>query len=133
MIHKDAAQKEALFVRWFTQSTLAPLFKPLGMVLLAHHRLELLPDIMQQLIYLYEKNHNIMVFTVESSDPLTPTARAVLERFLTKKTRKTVVTTHSITKKLIAGIRIYSKTLLWEYSIAQQLRQIRNMTRLIKG
>ena len=63
-----------------------------------------------------------MEFSVLSAHDLDKKELTTIQHFLEEKTKKTIIYNHKINKDLIAGIRLLSNTLLWEHSIAQQLR-----------
>lgn len=132
-IHMDQTQKEAFFLRWLEHCNLPELLKPLGTLLVEQQRLVLLPEIVQQILSLYQEKNNILECTIESSESLESASQKVIHDFLKASTGKHIIPHFIVEPKLIAGIRITSKTLLWEYSLAQQLRQIKNFYHRMKG
>jgi ATP synthase F1 delta subunit len=93
-------------------------------LLLAHKRAFLLADILDEISRLYHHKKSIHTFTVTSSAELTDDERKNIERFLADKVQGTIMYTYVVDKKLIAGIRLQSETLLWEHSIDKQLRDV---------
>ena len=62
---------------------------------------------------------------ISSSHDITQQDLDAIERFLVNQTGLSIIYTYAIDKKLIAGIRLQSNTLLWECSINKQLTQIK--------
>ena len=94
-------------------------------LLLTQHRIMLLPDILQQIIRVYEQRHNIMEFNLKCSSPLTDTQQTALQNFIAQKTGYQIKSKTIVDPTLIAGLRLQSSTRLWEYSIAKKLRTIK--------
>lgn len=94
-------------------------------LLLTQHRIMLLPDIFQQIITVYEHRNNIMEFSLKCSSPLTDKQKRSLNNFISKKTGYQINSKTIVDSTLIAGLRLQSNTLLWEHSIAKQLRTIK--------
>jgi ATP synthase F1 delta subunit len=100
---------------------------PVARLLLKARRMFLLPELLKQLCRLYQKWHKIMFFTVTCSRQLASEELAIIRAFLTRLTGLTVICTTSVDKNLIAGIRLQSDTLLWEYSLAKQMRLLKRI------
>jgi len=66
-----------------------------------------------------------MIFNITSSHHLDISDLEIIEKFLAFKTGKKIISHHNLNKKLIAGIRLESNTLLWEYSIYKQCETLR--------
>ncbi len=113
----------------FLERLLAP-FGPqtpitkLVMVLARHRRLFLLSLVVQRLCQLYAQQHHITHFYMESSHELSDKERAELAAFLVRSTHDMIVYDYARDPRLIAGIRLRSDILLWEYSVNAQLKQI---------
>lgn len=93
-------------------------------VLMQHRRLFLLPTVARFLCQLYAERHAIAYFFIESSHELSADDCAVLEDFLARMTHETILYEYVKEPRLIAGIRLRSDRLLWEYSIHKQLKLI---------
>lgn len=93
-------------------------------LLLKHKRAFLLADILDEIIALYAQKKSIHTFKVTSSAELTAHERANIESFLADRVQGTIIYRYAVDKKLIAGIRLQSETLLWEHSIDKQLREV---------
>ena len=98
--------------------------QPLIELLLEHKRAFLLADILDEISALYNQKKSIHTFTVTSSAQLSDDERKNIERFLADRVQGTIMYTYVVDKKLIAGIRLQSETLLWEHSIDKQLRDV---------
>lgn len=72
----------------------------------------------------YWQQRNIVAVTVASSCPLTDEQRMIMEQFIAERIAGIPRYTYRIDPLLIAGVRVYSDTLLWEFSIAKQLRDL---------
>lgn len=101
------------------------LLDPLADTLLADKRVFLLPLILHEIIQAYKEYARIRIFTITSSHALSSSALDTIKNFLARLTGCAIIYTYHIDKKLIAGIRLADETGLWEYSIARQLKQVR--------
>jgi ATP synthase F1 delta subunit len=100
-------------------------FDKLIALLATHKRLFLIMLVLEKLCELYKKYNNIMTFTISSSHKLEAAQLDILKQFLVNITGQTIVYEYMVDKKLIAGIRMESPTLLWEHSISKQLASIK--------
>ena len=100
------------------------LFDPLIDLVAEHRRLTLLPRILRMMYAYYLEVQGIMHFTIESAVTLTDEERDEFVQFLKKKTDKEIRYTLTINPALIAGIKMYSDTLGYEYSVQQRLSLI---------
>lgn len=116
--------KQNLILQTCDAFGLKSLLQPLVTLLAQHGRLKLLGMILQQLMVVYRENHNIMTVRLISAHPLEADEQNIMKKFLEHKTRKTIQLQLVTDPRLIAGVRLQSDTVLWEYSIAQQLRAI---------
>jgi len=96
-------------------------------LLLIHKRSYLLHYVFFYLVELYYAHHAIEIFTITSSHQLSQASSEVIKNFLARRTGSTVIYTNKIDQKLIAGIRLESKSFLWEYSIRKHLRRVRQL------
>lgn len=94
-------------------------------LLVRKKRSELLLQVLEQIKNDYQDQHAIQQFLILSSSELTDEQKKVLKQYLIEATGATITTSYDIDKKLIAGIRMQSGQLQWEYSIAKQLKKIR--------
>ena len=93
-------------------------------LLLDHKRGDLIAAVFKAIVVQYKKRHAITTFFVSSTLPLTESQCVTIEQFMNQKIVGTKLFHYTIDSTLIAGIRIQSDTLLWEYSIAKRLRTI---------
>jgi len=96
-------------------------------LLLMHKRPYLLHQVLFHIAELYYDRQNILTFTITSSHPLAPESIEVIQNFLARKTGCTILYTHKVDKKLIAGIRLKSEVFVWEYSIHKHLRRVKQL------
>jgi len=112
--------KEKLLDELFQRFNLKTLLNPLVHLLSNSKRLFLIDNILTHIKLIYKKRNDITRFTITSSHEMPPQDIKIIEKFLACQTNKTIISTYNIDKKLIAGIRLQSDTLLWEYSIGKQ-------------
>ena len=120
---KEALQK--IFEAFNVPSSL----HKLAHLLLGHQRLFLLKEVFDALLVSFRERKHIMVFKITSSHTLQKVQLDNIKNFLEKKTGNTILYNEVLDKKLIAGIRVLSNNYLWEYSIAQQLREAQQALR----
>ncbi|MFC1842740.1 ATP synthase F1 subunit delta [Candidatus Dependentiae bacterium] len=112
--------KEKILNELFEKFGLKNLFEPLIRVLATDKRLFLIDEIAKNIRLLYKERKNIMMFNITSSHQLGSQDLEIIEQFLASKTGKKIMSQYNIDKSLVAGIRLQSSTLLWEYSIKKQ-------------
>lgn len=93
-------------------------------LLLVHRRSSLFEYILQRISALYKKRVGIHDFAVNSAVALSEQDKEHIQDFLARTTGHDNIYTYHVDTRLIAGVRLQSQTLLWEHSIAQQLRQL---------
>ena len=94
-------------------------------VLLNHGRIELLEKVLTQILFNYKKGLNVQHFTINSSHNLTASEKQKLIKFTNNLSPTKTEINFELAPQLISGIKIKSETLLWERSIAKQLRNIK--------
>jgi ATP synthase F1 delta subunit len=119
--------KQQIILDELARFRLDKIFRRLVDLLTAHKNLYLIADIISVLIELYAHYNNRIEFTALSAHALTDKQLHVIEQFLVQKTGKTIVLTPRIDKELIAGIKLSSATLRWEYSVRRQLRALNKL------
>jgi len=125
-IIKDAVKREVL-VHVAYEFKLPTTVHILIDVLLHDKRASLIPSILHAISKLYYKRTDIASFTITSSHALSQEQLDRLVGFLEAWTQRAILYTHAIDPTLIAGIRMQSDTLLWEYSIHRKLAQIQQL------
>jgi ATP synthase F1 delta subunit len=110
----------------FNQFNVAHLCDPLLHTLLLTKRGQLIGAVLTAFVELYKTDQNIASFTITSSHPLEPLWIASLEQFLADVSGCDIIYNYNVDNNLIAGIRMQSDTLLWEYSIKKQLGIMRH-------
>jgi F-type H+-transporting ATPase subunit delta len=98
--------------------------QPIFILLLTHKRLFLVPELLRQMRRIYYSKRSMQLFTFISSSPLTLEQNSLLQNFLARLTGSTIIYTNKVDKKLRAGVRLVSETLLWEHSISRQIRSL---------
>lgn len=99
----------------------------LVILLCAHKRIELLPDVLNKIVGQFFEQKNITEFTITSCPEITPEELEEIRVFLQKKSGKNIRTITKTDNRLIAGVRVQSAALFWEYSIAKKLREAQQM------
>lgn len=104
---------------------LPSVFEKITNLLRSDNRLFLLPEVLQAIAQEYRKRNDYVIFTITSSHELSEHDRSVIIAYLQATTEKKIIPQYAQDTKLIAGVRIQSSTLLWEYSIQKQLQTIK--------
>jgi len=99
--------------------------KQLFYLLLKNKHAYLAADTLRDIYGLYKIKNNISDLQVTSSSDLSEEKIEEIKNFFIKKTGQRVVVRYSVNPSLIAGVRLQSETHLWDYSIAQQLRKLK--------
>ncbi len=102
-----------------------PPWKSLILLLVDHKRVPMLPVILQAIILLYQKEEGLTPCTVSSSVSLNDSQKQKIETFIRKKIAKKGTITYDISKKLIAGLRVMTREVLWEHSVNKKLQRLR--------
>lgn len=100
-------------------------FQKLMDILIKQNRLFLLKDILREIILLYQYKTEIFLFDISSAHSLDAVQLKEIKYFIERKTRKKVIESYKIDKSLIAGLKIKSHGLLWQYSINNKLQKIK--------
>lgn len=117
--------KQTALKKIFQQYDISDIVDRLIDVILKDHQLLLIADIIEQIVRSYYEKKGIVVFTVESTYRLDVQELENVKAFLQQTfPQKTIVIHQKINESLIAGLRMYSDTLLWEHSIKKQLNAI---------
>lgn len=96
-------------------------------LLSGHDRLMLMPDVMRHFFELYKKEHQLLFCTLKTSHELTADQKDVLMTFIGQISGKEIVFSVKIDRSLIAGVRIEGDEMVWESSVARQLRAIEQL------
>ncbi len=116
--------KKRVLHDFLQQFDLALLLHRLTDVLVHSQRLFLLRGVLVYIEKLYKDHNHIVNLKITSSHQLKDKQITSLKKIFEIKNNATNVVDYTIDKRLIAGIRMQSNTLLWEHSIAKQLRTI---------
>ncbi len=120
----DQATKETLMHTLFEQFGIAHSGDRLVHTLLISKRGQLLHAVLKHIIVLYKRRKQIMSFLITTSHQLNAQQIAQIQRFLARVTGCDILYEYTVDKGLIAGIRLQSDVLLWEYSIDKQLKSM---------
>jgi len=93
-------------------------------ILVAHKRLYILAQVLQDIYCLYMLNNNILEVTIATAEPIEEEQKQKFEEFFKKLSGKNIISTAMIDESLIAGIRMQSDLFLWEYSIKSRIAKI---------
>lgn len=124
---KQSIKQEVLF-KLFEKFDLADEPYRRLLALLAHdRRLFLLPLIIEHILILYKERAGILDATIASSHPLEHAYQQKLEQLIKETLHKTIHYHYTISPALIAGVRLTTNSLLWEYSVRQQLLALKRI------
>lgn len=87
-------------------------------------RVALLPEVIRLFGVLYKKEKKLIACTITSAHELGDQERLIIKQFIERQTGCSLMETYTVNKNLIAGLRIESDEILWEYSIDKQLRAL---------
>jgi ATP synthase F1 delta subunit len=103
--------------------------KKLCLLLIASQRVSLLQDIFMFIVSFKEEDLRIAYFDVASSSVLSDTQKQQVKQFLDTRIQGSVSCNYRVDESLIAGIRLQSKSLLWEKSVKKRLRALQESLR----
>lgn len=93
-------------------------------LLIEDGRSMLMGQVVKQVCEGYRIRNNIQSFAITSSHPLQTEELEQIKKMLNQATSSKITYSYMVDKKLIAGLRMQSATLLWEYSIKKELNNI---------
>lgn len=99
--------------------------KKIMFLLLHSGRIEILDRVLNKIIFLYRHRQGIISFKVTTSCDITHDEKEKIIDFIKSISGSGVLAEFTKDKNLIAGLRIQSLTVLWERSIAKQLRNVK--------
>jgi len=123
MIHES--DKKRFIDLFFEKFHLFDSLKQLFYLLLKNKHIFLAANTLRDIYGLYKKQHNISDLHIVSSSDLSEEKIEEIKNFFMKLSGQHVEVRYSVNPALIAGIRLQTEALLWECSIAQQLRKIK--------
>ncbi len=100
-------------------------FKKLLMLLLDDGRIEILGKVIDKILIIYRQRSDISFFDVFTSHDVSDLDKNRIIKFIDGISTGRVVADFKLDKNLIAGFRIQSNNLLWERSMAKQLRDVK--------
>jgi len=112
---------DLLFEKFHLFSSLKELFY----LMLKNKHIHLAVYVLRDMYTLYKIQHNIVDLQVISSGELSETQIEEIKSFFMQLSGQDPHIHYQVNPLLIAGIRLQTETFLWEYSIAQQLRKLK--------
>lgn len=123
LVDKESKQR---FVTIFIEKFhLKDSLKSLFTLLIKHKNIFLAAYILQDMYGLYKKRNNISNLQITAASELSSEDIKFLKDFFAKKSGSLLVVQHYVDPSLVAGVRLQTETLLWEHSIAKQLRKLK--------
>lgn len=98
--------------------------KRLTLLLVKQRRALILPDILHHIGDVYKIRTNSVFFDVTTSQAVDKEGLRAMISFIERKTSKRVLYEHAVDKNLIAGVKLQSDTLAWEYSVKRRLEEL---------
>jgi F-type H+-transporting ATPase subunit delta len=121
----NEVDKKRFIDLFFEKFYLLPSLKQLFYLLLKNKHIGLAADILRDIYALYKMQHNIVDLQLISSGDLSEKQIEEIKYFFMQLSGQQAYVHHQVNTSLIAGIRLQTETYLWEYSIAQQLRKLK--------
>jgi F0F1-type ATP synthase delta subunit len=90
------------------------------------HKIKLLPAILKELIQVEHERLNELPCTIELSHPVSTKTLARLKSHFEIKENLTLIPTVIINPELICGLKVYSQTKLYDYSIKKILNTLKD-------
>lgn len=116
--------KQQVLDRLVVQFLLPDSLRKLMQALIQFKQLALLIDILRDISCIFKQKKNIIEVDARFSHDVDDEQRQVFIDFFEKHSEKKVLANMSIDQSLIAGVRLQSSTLFWEYSVAQNIRKL---------
>lgn len=122
----DQGTKEKVLKAIIKEMGLSEKFLALLRLIIEHKRSFLFAEIFNQLCKEYKKRNGIHFFSVSSSIELSDKQKEAVHKNLERAVGGSIFCSYTVHSSLIAGIRVQSSNLLWEYSIRRKLWRIHN-------
>lgn len=103
------------------------IYSNISNLLIKNNRISLIIYILKDIINIYKEINNIIEFNLITSNKLSQDRIDLIENFLKNKTGKKIILKEKIDKSLIAGIKIYSQELEWQFSVRNNLNALKNI------
>lgn len=94
-------------------------------LLIAHKRGALWGKLFARIISLYLQRLNIVRFTIETATTIDTQAQETVRQFLACNINSDIIYNYKVNADLIAGIKAVSDTVMWEHSIAKNIKTVR--------
>lgn len=123
----DNSKRESMISDLVGHFSLPIIFTKLLLLLIKHNRSFYIPDVLFFIIELYKEQTHSIDFSLQSSHPLDQQQIDSIKQFLGHRIGKNIIATPVINKSLIAGLRLQSNTIMWEYSVRKQINTLREL------
>lgn len=109
---------------------LMPSFEKLLFIVQQKNRLMILPEILQAILWEYERVAKTTIFSVSCASSLGDEDRQEFEKFLNKLSGHTNIYEYTVDPTLIAGIQAASTEYRWDHSIRGRLRALKAIAQM---
>ncbi|HSW73982.1 MAG TPA: F0F1 ATP synthase subunit delta [Candidatus Limnocylindria bacterium] len=122
LIPLDAKQKATALL--LADISCAPAVTSLFNLLFKDARITIVPQILHDIVTLYYQCNGIVPFVITTSHAISSQALATIADFIAQRVGRRITFTSKVDPSLIAGVRALSETLLWDYSLRKQLKNV---------
>ncbi|MCL5436795.1 MAG: ATP synthase F1 subunit delta [Candidatus Dependentiae bacterium] len=96
-------------------------------LLVERGRISIFPEVMRHVFAIYKRQHQMLFCTLKTSHELTADQKEAIITHIEHTSGKQVLFSASVDRGLIAGIRVEGDEMVWESSVARQLRAIEQL------
>src|SRR3990167_9841469 len=100
-------------------------FSKLFELLVKHERPMLFKEVLNYIYTLYASYSDTLLFNFISSNKLSKEYEEILRKFIEAQTKKRVIFESTVDESLLAGVRLQSNNLLWDYSVKSRLDRLK--------
>ncbi len=123
----DHNRKQSMISDLVGYFSLPVIFTKLLELLIKHNRSFYIPDVFFFIIEIYKEQTHSIDFSLQSSHALDHEQIESIKQFLGQRIGKNIIATPIINKSLIAGLRLQSNTIMWEYSVRKQINALHEL------
>jgi ATP synthase F1 delta subunit len=117
-------RKKSMIADLISHFSLPDHFSTIILLLITHNRSFYIPAVLSSIIQLYKEQTNSIEFSIKSTQSLNEEQIESIKLFLGRLLSKNIISTTTVDDSLIAGIRLQSDNLLWEYSIRKHIQNL---------
>ncbi len=121
----DQKRRDAMVADLVSHFSLPEHCASLLLLLIKHNRSFYIPDVLWFIAQHYKEQTNSVDFSITSAHHLDGKQIESIKQFLQQRVRKNIIQTTHVDPSLIAGLRLESSNLLWEYSVRKQINALR--------